>query len=474
MGKKSGVFISHKEEDRQIALSLKTALEHLSQFKMEIFVCEEIPGGADWRKEIEENIANSKIMIFLYTEDKADWSWCLYELGLFRGKKKSLGCRTLCIKRDKIDLPSPLQDLQAYDANESGIKKLIDYLVFDKSLFGEILNDELYKEMQKTYDYYVKKIFSCFVPPMSTENCSLRMGITLSEAKGNDIKVFALNDGDVLGKDATMTFLDLPPEGCKWSKLYDVFKKRGQYVWLDQLATTIDQIKSGTKPNFVMQPFISQKGDNIVPVISSIEKFRGKGDNEQDTFVPKRIYIIFVPVPKDSGSASTLQNMEEIFKKWNTYPPSSVVKIMWKKRSGGGLKYDQANDVKEEPFVCKINSTFADLFDFKYESFRDMGNLTCERLVARLIESKYVEPEHLKKLVDDQNQITKEIVFENKDRIASIPLQFKDNHPFYPNESYLPYLVCKHVEGDIKGEHATYLLICYIKYFCPLGHQQGT
>ncbi|MBA1993736.1 hypothetical protein HLX74_24385, partial [Escherichia coli] len=53
------VFISHRAEDRFLARLLKARLEYLSslddQRSLECFVCEEIPGGAEWRQWMIDN-----------------------------------------------------------------------------------------------------------------------------------------------------------------------------------------------------------------------------------------------------------------------------------------------------------------------------------------------------------------------------------------------------------------------------------
>ncbi len=457
------VFISHRYEDRRIANLLKNYLRPLSKYQLEVHVCEDMQGGVEWRKCIEDQIAGSKVLIFLYTDDEANWSWCQYEVGLFRGESKD--GHIVCLKNTDIPkAPSTIEHLQAYSADKEGIKMLFNDLLCRKDFFGEELNPELHMDgtMQQSFDEAVDKLIKCFTPPVRTEYLLQRMAITLSrEISEGEILVLDLDDMGVSGNEKTMSLLGLRETDVRWNDLYGSFHEKGQTAWLDQLLDSIDKIKRHLQPTVVMQPFRALGGDTFIPVMSCIESFRLR---DEQGVRPKQLFVTFVPIGEGLEKPYALQDMRELFRKWSTYLPSSVVRIKWRRRSGE-MEYIE-DDLEEGPIVCAINPEFARLFDFDAAQFPDPDGprkLTAQKLFDSI--KKYTAPEHLVKLEEDQAKVAKRIVFENKKRRAKAPLQFNDRHPNYPNGVYLPSLICKHVIGDVSGPHETYLLICYVKLF---------
>ena len=107
------IFVSHRMEDREIAMAIKIGLEDIvGKEKIFVHVCTKNQGVQDWKKDIERAIGKSKIMVFLYTvEQEEAWRWCMYEIGLFKGLQLTDENRKLiCIKNTYLkDLPSPIR-----------------------------------------------------------------------------------------------------------------------------------------------------------------------------------------------------------------------------------------------------------------------------------------------------------------------------------------------------------------------------
>ena len=120
-----------------------------------------------------------------------------------------------------------------------------------------------------------------------------------------------------------------------------------------------------------------------------------------------------------------------------------------------------------EPFVCAANVEFSKLYDFTYKDY--FPNPEDELNDSYLFESikGFIDKKDLDNFIKDQERISERIIFQNKDDHAKIPLKFNEHHPLdrYKNRSYLPYLISKHLIGDVSGPHEMYLLICYIKEF---------
>ena len=87
------IFVSHKHEDNALAVAVQQALEGISP-KIECFVSGvSIAAGADWNREIRSSLAQSHLLILLFTRPTATWDWCLFETGLFTRARHRGGLR---------------------------------------------------------------------------------------------------------------------------------------------------------------------------------------------------------------------------------------------------------------------------------------------------------------------------------------------------------------------------------------------
>ena len=87
------VFLSHKKGDGEVSRALVEALSPVLRSE-EIFRSEEIPKAKNYREKINQALAQSKFLIFLYTDPDEDWSWCFYEVGC-----AGVRCRSLAAAR---------------------------------------------------------------------------------------------------------------------------------------------------------------------------------------------------------------------------------------------------------------------------------------------------------------------------------------------------------------------------------------
>ncbi len=480
------VFISHKDEDQSIAKTLKNALEVLSEFQLKIHLSEEMFHGADWRNWIEKRLIKSDKLIFLYTstESERDWRWCVYEIGIFHGNKiskmkisdtenyqKNNKYDVLCIKHPDIPKPpKPIENIQVCDADEPGIKKLFEQLIYTKDQFSP--KPLVTKRNQERFDEEVNKVVSSFNPPVKIDFFEKRLIITLSEIEDKEIKEKDLKNSDLSGNPDTMAFLKLPQEGTKWEGLYKRLKAKGEHTWMDQISESIDNIKNQLDPTDVLQSFAPFNDQIYIPIVTRVERFQFIKDGKQ-VIIPKQMSVIFSPMPAVKSPSYTLKDMSELTKKWTNYPPTSIVKIKWKERSGKAYKKE---DMLGEPVVCAANNEFAKLWDFTYDeyfpNFNDDPNrrLTDSNLFE-FIEG-YIDKKDLDEFTKDQERLAERIIFQNKDDYAKVPLRFNENHrwDYIKNKSYLPYLISKHLIGDVSGPHDMYLLICYIRGFNPTNH----
>jgi hypothetical protein len=85
------IFISHREEDRPLAIALRGHLVYLGDTTVQCLVSDKIPGGAEWLDWISNQTREADLLLFLYTTSDHDWTWCVLEIGRFQGAKEAQG-----------------------------------------------------------------------------------------------------------------------------------------------------------------------------------------------------------------------------------------------------------------------------------------------------------------------------------------------------------------------------------------------
>ena len=122
------VFVSHKHDDHALAETVKKTLEGLSG-KIDCFVSgSDLSAGSDWNAEIRSQLANSHLLILLFTEPSRNWDWCLYEAGLFTSLGVAEDHSVVCLYRPQNPLPSPLKNLQGVPVEAVPLQRFLSQL----------------------------------------------------------------------------------------------------------------------------------------------------------------------------------------------------------------------------------------------------------------------------------------------------------------------------------------------------------
>jgi hypothetical protein len=122
------VFVTHKSEDIQRVKQFIQILQlYDAEERLIFFVVEEMPGGRDWRQFIHRSIVEANVLFFLMISPTNKWEWCIYEAGLFAGSRFQESTSNVIIFFDpsKHTLPSPLEHLQAFKANQDDIERFL-------------------------------------------------------------------------------------------------------------------------------------------------------------------------------------------------------------------------------------------------------------------------------------------------------------------------------------------------------------
>ena len=124
------IFISHKDVHRARALDMAERLESAATGGLECFVSgRDIYPGDDWRERIRSELNRSNMLLLLYTEPTEDWSWCLYEAGLYtRLDRVRESPPVVCLYRGAYR-PGPLQNIQGVQVdNRSSLVGFLETL----------------------------------------------------------------------------------------------------------------------------------------------------------------------------------------------------------------------------------------------------------------------------------------------------------------------------------------------------------
>lgn len=127
--RKVRIFLSYKLEDEKRANLLETALRSAGEGRIDVFRARKIPLGTDWHKSICQNIANSDILLLLYTDDSRNWMWCLFECGMFLRSVKKIENPLICLHHPEAKLPDPLSHLKSFPGTRENARELLKYIL---------------------------------------------------------------------------------------------------------------------------------------------------------------------------------------------------------------------------------------------------------------------------------------------------------------------------------------------------------
>jgi TIR domain len=123
------IFVSHKHEDHELAMTVRAALQRLGDGKIECFVSGvDISAGADWNRQIKARLAQSHLLVLLFTSPSQNWDWCLYEAGLFTRFDVEDVSAIVCLFNPETGSPRPLANLQGVAAQPVAVERFLEEL----------------------------------------------------------------------------------------------------------------------------------------------------------------------------------------------------------------------------------------------------------------------------------------------------------------------------------------------------------
>ncbi|MET4630902.1 hypothetical protein ABIB83_007962 [Bradyrhizobium sp. I1.8.5] len=121
------IFISHKmPADTPAVTDFGNRLALYAGNAIEISHAGKFDKGADFRTAIEEEILSSDMFILYYTSDSYDWSFCIFECGIFKAHMAEDTKRKLIVLRGhESRVPESLSNLNSVTATAADLASMI-------------------------------------------------------------------------------------------------------------------------------------------------------------------------------------------------------------------------------------------------------------------------------------------------------------------------------------------------------------
>lgn len=120
------IFISHKEEDKELAFADRDILES-GCTNLRCYVS----GSGyshDWLATIRTELRQADVLLLLFTSPAKQWDWPLYEVGLFTPIDDATPERTIIYLYAGEQRPAPLEHLQGVRVDPANLKTLESFL----------------------------------------------------------------------------------------------------------------------------------------------------------------------------------------------------------------------------------------------------------------------------------------------------------------------------------------------------------
>ena len=118
------VFVSHKSADKELADLVAEELCNLAPGLVECWVSgQALTAGVDWDREIKKQLAESHLLVLLFTTPQHTWDWCLYEVGLFVRFEVDDVVSVACLFDPNGSPPAPLNQVQCVRASSDDVAR---------------------------------------------------------------------------------------------------------------------------------------------------------------------------------------------------------------------------------------------------------------------------------------------------------------------------------------------------------------
>ena len=119
------IFVSHKLSDKALAELVVHELETLGDGRIDCWMSgQDLSAGVDWNRQTKHNLAESHLLVLLFTAPAQKWDWCLFEVGLFTRFEADDVCSVVCLFDPDGSPPDPLNQVQGVKADVTSTVRL--------------------------------------------------------------------------------------------------------------------------------------------------------------------------------------------------------------------------------------------------------------------------------------------------------------------------------------------------------------
>ncbi|MEY2702028.1 MAG: hypothetical protein RLY43_661 [Bacteroidota bacterium] len=167
------VFISWSGNlSKEIGEVIKDWLPAVLQSIKPYFTPNDIEKGSRWNADISKELEQSKLGVFIYTQDNLDSQWMLFEAGAISKTLDNTKVCPILFGLDNSDFKGPLTQFQTSQFNKTDFKKLVRTL--NNNLSEQKLDEKVFDEVFDMWWPKLETKVSKILETNKVENISVR------------------------------------------------------------------------------------------------------------------------------------------------------------------------------------------------------------------------------------------------------------------------------------------------------------
>lgn len=286
------VFISHKEEDKELAFAVRAVLESGSG-SLRCFVSGSDYSG-DWLATIRSELRSADVLLLLFTSPAKQWDWPLYEVGLFTPIEETAPQGAIVYLYSGESRPKPLEHLQGVRVDPANLKVLQVFLGKfyrtaeitrrDPPLNPGIADGEILDQARKICSAFIAASTVPLYPTYRISlapprDCAAGLGVATG-ALPRDCRVEDVTP-------STLSIFGLADRPATWGEVLDAIE--ADEMWKNELDAEFTRAAGGRIANPTTSTFLGlQDGRSFRAMITKLER--------AETRI-LRIVIAFIPEP---------------------------------------------------------------------------------------------------------------------------------------------------------------------------------
>jgi nucleoside 2-deoxyribosyltransferase len=283
MGRPLEIFISHRPEDREIALKVAGLFTVYSAGDLRMRVSGDVHDVPSRLHKVQTSVITAELMLLLLTEpsvlSRSSDDWSAFEVGLFLGHGKPV----FVLSSINIKIPSQFGELPRIEAIPEKIAPFLRELFAGRSRRDEMPVNLRMASDSERLDHLAREISKVLPEAARTRMhanfliLKIPLGERSEEVLSDDIKV----EGDAM---SFKMFGLLPRDECTWGDIQACL--HGDTTWVSELGQAIHAISNGLYAKPIKSIISSPGGESFVPVV-----YR----DELTSSGMKLFHVLFVP-----------------------------------------------------------------------------------------------------------------------------------------------------------------------------------